>query len=81
MSTIQTLTGDLPKVFINKVLLESNANGAKTTWDDPHFVDPIETSLSDTFVPPSENLVIQMDLAVKDQKQKSGLGSWLDKKK
>ena len=80
MSTIQTLTGDLPKVFINKVLLESNANGAKTTWDDPHFVDPIETSLSDTFVPPSENLVIQMDLAVKDQKQKSGLGSWLDKK-
>jgi hypothetical protein len=76
MSIVQ-LSGDLPKVSVKKVLLESNVNGTAPSWDEPHIVDPIYATLSDPS--PSENLNIGLDLVVKDQKQKSGLGSWIGK--
>lgn len=71
MSIVQSLSGDLPKVSVKKVLLESNVNGTAPSWDEPHIVDPIYA----TFLPdpsPSENLNIGLDLVVKDQKQKVG---------
>ena len=74
--SVVNLSGDLPKVEIQRITLNSNANGTEQTWEDPHIVPPERDT---AFVTPSENLIVDIDVVIRDQKQKSGLGSWLGK--